>query len=336
MNLRAVGFLFFLTLLIGFCIAASSENIAKAEDAAQMDQFTAWLPYWDTQSALADVMRFRDDLDRLIYFAAYFDQDSKVFIPEDMFILTEGTDYLYEDTLPTRYLSIVNDQVIDETNNLLKDTALLHRILATPEQTQAHIEEVIGLAQTHGYDGIEIDYEAIRDDMPLWDLFLAFIEQLYMQTSQYGLELRVLLEPSAPLASLNFPQGPEYVMMCYNLYGNHSGPGPKADVVFLQDLVLRMESLPGRKTFALATGGFDWSTSAIKGLTRQEAVDLQQIFDAKTHRDPASGAVYYYYQDDDGNDHEVWFADEETLLLWRQTIQQMGPYSIDIWRLGGY
>lgn len=34
--------------------------------------------------------------------------------------------------------------------------------------------------------------------------------------------------------------------MCYNLFGTHSGPGPKADRAFLEQMVARMSNIPAK------------------------------------------------------------------------------------------
>ncbi|HML45335.1 MAG TPA: glycosyl hydrolase, partial [Clostridia bacterium] len=126
------------------------------------------------------------------------------------------------------------------------------------------------------------------------------------------------------------------VMMCYNLYGTHSGPGPKADPAFLQKMVKGMQTLPGKKSFALATGGFDWTEKGkVVSLTYLDALALQRQHAASAMRDAESGCLVFAYRDDMGKAHDVWYADSQTLRLWMDTIEAMGAYDVNIWRLGG-
>ena len=148
--------------------------------------------------------------------------------------------------------------------------------------------------------------------------------------------MRVLVEPNTPFESLTFPPGPTYVMMCYNLYGGHNGPGPKADAAFIQSLMAQMAALPGRKDFAIATGGFDWCNAEVKQLTQEAAVALAAEHGVTPKRDAASRALSFLYKDDEARRHEVWYADRETLGYWAAIIRAGGDAGgISIWRLGG-
>ncbi len=42
----------------------------------------------------------------------------------------------------------------------------------------------------------------------------------------------------------------------------------------------------------------------------------------------------FKYTDEDGIEHEVWYADKNTLNSWMQVIKEKG-YGISLWRLGG-
>ena len=213
---------------------------------------------------------------------------------------------------------------------------MLYSLLSSDNAINKHVENLISLAVDGEYDGIEIDYERLRNDLLLWDHFIKFIKLLYVRTEQEGLRLRVTLEPNIPFDKIEFPEGPEYVMMCYNLHGSHSGPGPKADEEFIRDLVIKMEQLPGEKAFAFATGGFDWSDSGrVVSLTEASAVELLSDQSAIISRDQASKCAVFKYKDEDKNQHEVWYADNITLRYWIDIVKEYGDYPVAIWRLGG-
>ena len=50
-------------------------------------------------------------------------------------------------------------------------------------------------------------------------------------------------------------------------------------------------------------------------------------------RDAGSGALTARYQGD--QEYSVWYADGETLSVWRETLQTMGYQHFDVFRLGG-
>ncbi|WP_303968664.1 hypothetical protein [Sporosarcina ureae] len=70
--------------------------------------------------------------------------------------------------------------------------------------------------------------------------------------------MRIILEPNVDVEQYDFPTGPVYVMMAYNLNGGHSEPGPKADNKFIHKVVRKLSTLPGQPVIALLAGGFSW------------------------------------------------------------------------------
>ena len=307
---------------------------AKSYEPKQIDKISAWAVYWDVDATLAEIALLQDNLESLHYFAAYFDNDAQLFVPEQTTQLFQEVQTLYPEHSWDSYLTIVNDQLLSNGNSLLKDTTLLYTLLADDASIANHIEAIIDFAQAGGYDGIEIDYETINKDFALWNSFLKFCQLLFERTTQEDLKLRILLEPGAPLADLNFPVGPEYVMMCYFLHGPNGEPGPLADYAFLEQLVARMQLLPsGEKSFALTTGGFDWLGNISQELNEQEALALLASTQSVPSRDSTSGVLTFQYQGIDGM-HEVWYTDGATINNWMQTILQDDNYGITIWKLG--
>jgi hypothetical protein len=189
-----------------------------------------------------------------------------------------------------------------------------------------------------GAGGLEIDYEAIQSDVALWQRFVIFIEQLYTRTQSEGYPLRVVLGWNSA-KYVTFPDGPQYSIMCYNLYGTHSGPGPKADRNFLQDVFTANDVLPGQPSLAFATGGFDWGDDgSVVSLTQSDAIALREKYGVSAEdisRDCDSAVLNFYYFDEEGSLHEVWYADGDTLAFWRSLALDAGYASFDLFRLGG-
>lgn len=236
------------------------------------EKMSAWITYWDADDAMAKIADLDGRLESLEYFAAYFDAQNRLFIPDKITQLREKVKQTCGEPLPwSSYLTFVNDKLLVEGKSSLKDTHLLYALLAEPTTRQTHIQDILFLTESGGYDGVEIDYEAIRKDMVLWQHFIDFITELSAATTQRGLLLRVVLEPGIPYEALSFPERPEYVIMCYNLHGPGSEPGAKADDAFLLELTKKTSRLPGRKYFAIATGGFEWADDAVTALSQKEA-----------------------------------------------------------------
>lgn len=313
------------------------ENSLSEVQAAEMEKvsYTVWNAYWNLEGAETQIEEMAENIQNINYFAAYYDKDDKVFIPETTKEFYEKTGAAYKERGWNCYLTIVNDQILENGSSALKSTELLYRLFSEEAACQAHAEELVALALEYGYDGLEIDYENIRKDETLWGYFMPFIDYLYKRCSEENLMLRVVLETQIEPEKIAWIEGPTYVVMCYNLYGSHSGPGPKADRTFLEDIMERMSCIPGKVDYALANGGFDWSDDgSVQGITTAKAEQLLAESGAVAERDDISAARYFTYEDENGMEHEVWYADEETIQAWVFWLQSGGNYEFSIWRLG--
>lgn len=323
-----------LAMVLMFIIAACSAGQSAPPPSSQQQpkqrvKISTWAVYWDAEGVAHEVAKMGETLGSLHYFAAYFDEQDNLFIPDN---LVELRGNLKGQQEFISYLTFVNDKKLEGGGSSLKDTELLYRLLSTKESRSTHISQIISLAKGGGYDGIEIDYEAIRKDMTLWQHFIDFITELAPQAQENNLLLRVILEPNIPYDKLTFPQGAEYVIMCYNLYGPGTSPGPKADDDFLAALVEKTASLPGRRIFALANGGFDWEGSTVRSLTEQQAAALVEQHKAEVNRDKSSHALSFSYKQD-GTKHTVWYADSSTIDHWINQIRDSGDFGIALWRI---
>ncbi len=294
---------------------------------------SAWAVYWDTERVSAELSLLAPGLKSVSVFSTLFHADDTLYLPDQTATLLASIREQYGETKGI-YLTFVNDIALTDGSFSLKDVALLERLFASEERMDAHIAEMIALTKTADCEGIELDYEAMRKNSALWEPFAAFVGRLYAATQNEGLLCRVVLEPSA-LGKANYPSGPEYVLMCYNLYGSHSGPGPKADIRFINALADESRDLSSL-SFAFSTGGFDWdANNEAKQQTEQEAAALAQTYNITPERDEKSGALHFTYTAEDGSMHTVWYADGETLAIWMQTAAKKGVSQFSLWRTGG-
>ncbi len=306
---------------------------AKAAWAGQ--KVAVWDVYWDLEDAETELGQLGEDVSEICHFGAYFEEDDQLFIPSELNLYTRRVMQQYPDV--SHFLTVVNDIRYSDGTAAQKDTELLARLLASGQAMEAHAEQILQLVQEGGYDGVELDYERIRDDMGLWEKYLQFIQILYEKTESLGLEMRVLLEPQTPMEQLEFPEGPRYIMMCYNLHSAAEDPGPKADEEFLEECVQKMEGISEDSSgVALALGGYDFSEdgSAVQ-VTEKDAVSLMAVFGGEPERDPDSGALSFSYVDEEGINHTVWYADDETIRQWIEYVRDAGETDISLWRLGG-
>lgn len=298
-------------------------------------RFTVWTTYWDTGNLEKTMENIKENIDGVCYFAAYFNEKQEPFIPKATLHTYDMINTKYQDAHFTSYLTFVNDVQKPDGSNSLKDTEILYSLFSDSKTMESHVNEIILMTMEEGFDGIEIDYEAIKEDEKLWKLYIQFIKKLYEKSRKEGLLVRIVLEPNTPTKKILFPKGPEYVMMCYNLHGYGTKPGPKATPDFLKAMVTKMKDIPGKKNFAVATGGFDFGEdNSVKAITEVEARQLEEEYKQVSSRDEKSQSLVFHYEEA-GISHEVWYGDKRTIEFWFDEIESFGDYELSLWRLGG-
>ncbi|MBR5800369.1 MAG: glycosyl hydrolase [Lachnospiraceae bacterium] len=317
------------------------EEISGANDAPvsvmEAEENYLWLAYWNYEGFNEELACFEGTDRALSVFGVLFDEDGdKPFLPPETLELLHNVKKVRkaEDKI---YLSFINDLRLLDGSYSNKDVALLKRLLTEEESRELHASDILEIALQSGVDGIEIDYENIKKDESLWEPFALFLEVLKEKCDENNLKLRVVLG-AYDVNKTSFPAGIEYTVMCYNLYGTHSGPGPKADVAFLKETFKRCENLPGGVSAAFATGGFVWADGKYeKAVTEKEAKELYVLAGEQAGeplRDEGSGALYFTYEED-GVKKEVWYADGETLKLWKSVAGEYGIFKFSLWKVGG-
>lgn len=317
-------------------IIKEATKAASEEVVEENIELSVWQVYWSNDEMIRELELLKESVHNVIHFAAYFNAENELFIPKEIVgqnkVINTNEKYKH-------YLSFVNDKILSDGSSSLKDTTLLYELFHDSNTMEQHMNNICGIAIENGYDGIEIDYEAMKDDLVLWKLYLNFIQKLYQKTQGLDLELRVVLEPSAPLDDietnkLSFPNGPQYVMMCYNLHGYGSEPGAKADKKFTMELTQKMKLLSPNIELAFSTGGFDWDEEGnVKALTESEAKTLHN--GSKVIREEESAALTFNYQDKEGKNHTVWYADGTTIQEWMEIGRNNGISKFSLWRLNG-
>ena len=312
-------------------MAAAGRIPGFAEPAESGISCGAWIVYWDDAAGLQEAAALNPTPDRLIAFEALFSADETVMLePQAEEMLREMQNAFPAERI---WLSVVNDLALKEGGYANKDRQLLRDLMTEPERRESHIRELTGLAEEWQLKGLEIDYENIHGDRELWQYYAAFLRELHEALQERGIGLRVCLEWDSLLYT-ELPEGPEYSIMCYTLFGYHSGPGPKADRSFLQK-VAELYQNRNDCALALAAGGYDWNGNrAEREVTEKEAEKIFRSRNLKPARDTDSGALHGTYLQN-GETHTVWYADAETLRGWVEILRGYGYDRFDFFRLGG-
>ncbi|PHV72236.1 glycosyl hydrolase [Sporanaerobium hydrogeniformans] len=294
-------------------------------------EFAAWIVDWDSERGMEEYKKAKDIFVSSALFGGYFKEDGSLYFPEAVEKMKEELKALKK----PMYLTIVNDVFYDSGKDIQqKDGNFIKALLKDPKKRKDHIEELVSAVQKGPFVGLELDYE--RLDEEAWENYSVFIKELGQILESKNKKLRIVLEPKSPIEKVDLPLAYDYVMMAYNLYGYHSGPGPKADKELIKALCNKMKANVSNRQLAFSLGGFDWvEGEKPQALTYSEAEALRIKKRVKATRDGASGAIWFRYKDEKGHAHEVWYADKITLESWVRQAYKEGISRFVIWRLGG-
>lgn len=314
-------------LVICCLLLIGCNNQDKNEDqktvSKQSEEINTWCVYWDIDSTTQqEINKVSAKIDTLCYFGAYF-QNEELFIPDALLQYHQKN----KDKDFKEYLTVVND-VVTKDKTFLKDENIIKKILVDDDMN-THIEELVQLVKINDFDGLELDYEDFNTNISLWNQYSIFIDNLYTALQKENKGLRVLLEAKSPIDKVQLPKGPTYVMMCYNLYGGFSEPGPKANKEFLLKLKKKTENIENIE-YALASGGFKWGDTKVTNVTVEEALQLADQHQVKPIQD-TSGAWYFTYQENN-KEYTIWFGDMETIEGWQKILK---AETISLWKMGG-
>ena len=304
--------------------------------AAGESGLSAWIADWDMERGLREWRAHPGLFGSVRVFSAAFTERGGVELAPAWASLL-GRDVTTVFGRVPVLLTVVNDVVsASGKNNKLKDPGIVAQNVATAEARSRHIAALLALAERSRFTGLEIDYENVAEDV--WPQFLTFIRELWAKTQERGLTLAVVLQPQRRYLTMPLPSGPSYVLMGYNLFGSHSGPGPKATPAFLADQAASLRAIGAldATALALATGGFDWiGDKSVNQLDETAAADLIAAQKASSRRSEPDGYLVSRYRDAAGHNHEIWHADAVTFSRLWQSARASGFRSLIVWRLGG-
>lgn len=316
-------------LALGYLTAVPVKSIAA--EIPMSNIYSAWIPYWDWKNGCEENKLYAGDLDSIVAFAMHFDSDYELVFPKGV-VARDFAKLTFQGQ--NTYLSIVNDRIRKNNKSIFKDVHSLRLIFENEEMMEKHIEQIVAKAISMRFSGIEIDYENIWKDINVISMFPHFVEKLYKAAVREGLKIRIVMEPKSMSIAEMLPEGPEYVVMFYNLYGSHSGPGPKADKIFIEKLLKRVLQIKGTKTVAFATGGYAWPEKGrVRAVSESEAVALASEMNVSVKRDGNSQCLYYTYNEKN-IETTVWYADAITLKYWIGIAAEKGIHNFSFWRLG--
>jgi spore germination protein YaaH len=321
-----------IALLTGVTALASTARPATA-DAATVRKVSAWLPAWDTTRGYQS---FLDNADLYADLSPFWYELS-----------AGGTIVTYEGGENATVVSGAKAKGVavipTVTNNF--DPGRVHTMLASAVGRSAHVQALVNLVVTKGYDGIDLDYESMQAADR--SLFSAFIGEAAAALHQQNKQLSVTVhaKTSEP-GTWDGPQAQDYAaigaaadrvrLMAYDYHWETSPAGAIAPLPWVEQVAQFAASQipPSKVQLGIGLYGYDWVGSQGAGLTFDQVAARLASTGATRQWSTADSAPWFRYSSG-GVTHDVWYEDAQSVAPKLALVDKYGLAGAVFWRLGG-
>ena len=227
--------------------------------------------------------------------------------------------------------------------------ATLHKILGDAALRQRTLDGLLALVTTHGYDGINLDFESgFPADRAALTTFVADLAgRLHAIGRKLTVDVRPTTrdDPAHPSSGFyNYPaiaaSADTVFVMAWGIHWSTSAPGALAEWTWLNKVVDYVSTLgsPERYVFGAPMYGFDWAAnggSANPGVPYEhdDIMALAARVGVTPGRDESGREGYFAYTDAGGVGHRVWYLDARAIRERIDLFRSRG-YQAGLWRLG--
>jgi spore germination protein len=244
----------------------------------------------------------------------------------------------------TPMMSLTNFTTTEAGSNLA------HTILATVEYRENLLNDALGIMETKGYKGINIDFEnVLPEDRELYNQFLQQAIDFF-HPKGYFVSTALAPKTSATQAGLLYTAHDyeahgriaDFVVLMTYEWGYRMGPPQAISPINQMRRVIEyaLSVMPPKKIFL----GFqiyarDWKIPHVQGqeaetFSPQEAVQRAAKYGAAIQYDTATQSPHFRYTDEQGQQHEVWFEDARSAQAKFDLIKQYNLRGVSYWALG--
>ena len=252
-----------------------------------------------------------------------------------------------DDPLVTRWAQMRKVEVMPRFDCQRPDT--LHAMLNDLKKRSAVISRLLAIVRNHGYEGINLDFEAgYSYDREAYSRFAGALSRRLHQMGK-----KLSLEVSAKYPGFETSRSAFYDWIALGGYADYvfvmnwgwhwvtSAPGAPDDLSRFVRVADYAASMPHRSRYILGMPmfGIDWpggggSSNPGKPLEHQEVMAQMASVGAAPGWDPTQGGFHYTYRDSRGVFHDVWYTDATSIGLRLQLAKARGLGGVGFWRLG--
>ena len=325
-----VAFSLSIALTTAFYVAILDREPAEA---APRYEVSVWYPGWSTAGS-SDYESVSKNISIISNVSPYW-----------YALKPDGSVAAYEWAEDQKLLSLArdNDKPVTPLVTNEFDPDRVHRMLSTESSRAAHVANLVNLVVSHGYAGLDLDYEMLRAEDR--DRFSLFVESLASRLHNKGKTLSVAVHPkTSEPGSWDGPKAQdwkrlgravdEFRIMTYDYHWAGSKAGPAAPPEWIDDVLNFAESrvAPHKIRMGLPFYGRVWNDTDAQDLVHAEVRALIDKHSATVQRH-SSGEPYFKY----AGGHTVYFQDYLSLSTKLDVLIRKHPDvgGVTIWHVGG-
>jgi spore germination protein YaaH len=315
------------------CAVAVLPAFAGRATSAPTRKISAWIPQWDQTRAYNSFLANADLYD-------------------------EALPYWYEMKSPTSVMAYAGAEDPTVTNGIKSkgvrltptianafDGSRVSSMLSTSSGRTAHVNTLVNLVTSKGFDGIDVDYE----NMLAGDRanFTSFITQLAsaLHAKAKKLDVAVYAKTAEP-GTWDGPKSEDYAalgkvvdrlqLMTYDYHWNTSAAGAIAPLSWVDQVAAFAATAvtPSKVELGMHLYGYDWVGT--KGETQMwDVMESRRTTNAATKRWDATSAESWFTYSAGGQSHTVWYGDSKSVSARLAIVDKYNLAGAAFWRLGG-
>ncbi len=307
-----------------------------------------WIPYWDQDNAFKSLISHAGQLDYVSVFWYRIDEKGKI----------KKYEHAKEDRNIIAFAKKNNIKIMALVANMPEyyekidwDYRRVDKVISSWWARKIHIARLIDLVESKNFDGIDIDYEALKKYQR--DNFSTFIEELSFELHKRGKLLGVAIHPKTgeyipqedngshaqDLKRISKAADHLY-FMTYLENGTFSQPGPLGSPSWMEEVLnyaLKQSEVDREKAFlGIGLTGVEWKkesngkyTGERADITFDEVYSLVQEYKPVIKWDGASHTPYIEYLNS-----IFWFENSHSVSERLKLANALNVGGIAFWRLG--
>jgi spore germination protein YaaH len=312
-----------------------------------------WIPYWDQQNAFESFKKNIEVFDYLGLFWYQLDSEGSIRPYSTTFEAGNIIEFAHQNNVKVL-------PVIANLPNYMEggdwDWRRVDRVISSSKKRAAHIEDIIKLLVSNNFDGVNIDYEALKANQK--DNFTVFIQELSEALHAEGKILGIAIHPKTSEDNPREANGSQaqdwrelhpvvdhMYLMTYSQHWLGSEPGPNASISWIEGILnyaVNVVKIPAEKIFfGIPFYGHEWhegSRGSFSGVdddvSYRHATALINRYDVDVIWDEVSQTPYFEYFQHNQN-HIVWFENKESFEAKLNLTSKYNLANLAFWRLGG-